>query len=147
KGFLTALVVAGHVMSYPSEASPAWQPAWAIIYAFHMPAFVFLSGYLTSRSKGILEAVREILGLYVVAQAAWFVLLVITTWPFDLSNVLALALQMATDPGYGLWYLLALFYWRSLAPVWALTRSPRSSMITLIALGMLAGAMPGLGLS
>lgn len=58
KGFAILLVVIGHVIpwSFASissvmEMSPSPILLWKIIYSFHMPLFMFISGYLFGKSR------------------------------------------------------------------------------------------------
>ena len=56
KGFAIFLVVMGHVIPWTflsvSEAQAIDKPMllWKIVYAFHMPLFIFVSGYLFGQS-------------------------------------------------------------------------------------------------
>ncbi len=58
KGFTIILMVMGHVIAWmfvdwkvliPSQSSPAI--LWNLIYSFHMPLFMFVSGFLYGRKK------------------------------------------------------------------------------------------------
>ena len=47
KGFLIFFVVLGHLLLPVKDSPyPIFEKAFFLIYSFHMPAFVFLSGYL-----------------------------------------------------------------------------------------------------
>ena len=87
-----------------------------MIYAFHMPVFVFLSGYFTSLKpdfKKHLHWVLASLAIFVLAQ--WAQCLYDIALPFFAPHGVVkipwrkLFLYM---PGFSLWYLLSLIYWR-----------------------------------
>jgi len=50
KGMLILLVVCGHFFGHSSQGSLS-QVMGNFIYSFHMPLFVFISGYFTSSRK------------------------------------------------------------------------------------------------
>jgi len=86
-----------------------------MIYAFHMPAFVFLSGYLTSLTpnfKKHLKWVFVTLAIYIGAQ--WYqslygLLLQLRHGDFELPRWTVLT---GLSPCFSLWYILSLVYWR-----------------------------------
>jgi len=108
KGSLIFLVVLGHVV-FQSETvyTSRWISAiisW--IWFFHMPAFVFISGYLTNTKKVIskqLVSCGHILFTYILMQTV----LTVVYGPHDLFNYLLI-------PQYAMWYLPALVVWRLL---------------------------------
>ncbi|WP_084104980.1 acyltransferase family protein [Demequina sp. NBRC 110056] len=133
-GALIILVVLGHAIEplegRLSEALLQW------IFLFHMPAFVFLSGYLTGWSSHL--SARE--------------LAIRLLFPFAVFEVLHLALAAAFSPepvgispltpAWTLWYLVALFAWRLCAP-W-IARIPAAVTITACA-ALLAGTVDAVG--
>lgn len=73
----------------------------AVIYSFHMPAFIFISGYFSKNlAKCEDEAGKKCLLPFFVFNTIWLVLSM-DTWRV---NVLF--------PAYVFWYLLSLFFWR-----------------------------------
>lgn len=99
KGFLIVLVVLGHLL----ERMPLGNTlaGYKLIYLFHMPLFVFCSGYLASSSTK--NIVKKILIPYVVCQLVYCV--------FSMQVI------QATTPVWILWYLLALAFWRLTTPL------------------------------
>ncbi len=101
KGVLILLVVIGHLIeSYQKDVSNA--ALYTLIYSFHMPLFVFISGYFTNTGKnGYFHAVWRIMETFLIFQCV--------------RNVDSICdgdfIQLIT-PGYTLWYLLSLSYWR-----------------------------------
>ena len=49
KGWLILLVVLGHAIQYSMVGSCEDNHLWNIIYSFHMPAFMAVSGYVAYR--------------------------------------------------------------------------------------------------
>ena len=98
KGILVVLVVLGHLLErLPMGNTLA---GYKLIYLFHMPLFVFCSGYLASSSTD--KIVKKILIPYVICQF--------------LYCVFSMQVIQATTPIWILWYLLALCFWRLTTP-------------------------------
>lgn len=99
KGLLIVLVVLGHLLErLPMGNTLA---GYKLIYLFHMPLFVFCSGYLASSSTD--KIVKKILVPYVICQFIYCV--------FSMQVI------QATTPIWILWYLLALCFWRLTTPL------------------------------
>ncbi len=132
---MIACVVLGHAIDIIPESSGwrdggGWSALYSAIYLFHMPVFVFISGYLSS-SKPITELARGILFTYVVAQVAYFVFNVALS-PFGAPLVgIMTVINLGMYPGYGLWYLLSLFLWRSAIPLLTSSRYPLLMLLLL----------------
>lgn len=143
KGILILLVVLGHLFeavphSLRWHGGGIWSYFYGAISIFHMPAFVFISGYLSSQKKSAVDAFRELFLLYWVAHIAWtfflqFSSLIATQKLLELSRFLALT------PGFGLWFLLSLFFWRLSIPLLAAVRKPRFVLFCLCGLALLIG--------
>lgn len=110
KGILIFLVVFGHcIYSYSSKIPDSFvQNLYLFIYSFHMPAFIFCSGYFSkserSRNK---ESLTNLLLYYIV---------------FNTLMMLFAYFYMGTDfkflkPYYSYWYILALVVWRILMSI------------------------------
>ena len=108
KGFLIFFVVLGHFANL-NKAIPLWGGINNVIYSFHMPLFIFVSGYF---SKSVLvQRSKEITSLL---------------YPYLIFELLDLLFTKATGLGEGRynifipanpnWYLLAMFTWRLLIP-------------------------------
>ena len=105
RGILIVLVVLGHIISYGISLGikvsvEIYESLYVFIYAFHMPLFIFISGYF-HRNKKILNKVFYYLVLYVALSLFLYVtklVLGIETDDFSLF----------TDVGGVQWYLLAL---------------------------------------
>lgn len=134
--FLTiVLVVCGHSWGPLRGESRAAETLYMVVYTFHMPAFIIISGYL-SRSfearPGQLKRLLTGVALpYLIFETVFTLFkryLDGSDEPFSL-----------TRPSYALWFLIALFIWRLTAPVWKLLRWP---MPVALVIAALASATP-----
>ena len=115
KALLMILVVIGHfaqVFLWRDNTSGYYivQGCVLFIYSFHMPLFVFISGYFSKDlEKRRKRAFYDLLRPYVMAQLALGILFFILNHSFTVfRNILI--------PSYGTWYLLALYIWRTMMP-------------------------------
>ncbi len=151
KGILLVLVVLAHTIEVALEgtggrAGGGWGVLYASIYLFHMPVFVFVSGYLTNPAKDVLRHAREILLLYVAAQAVWVAYEVVLGLTVSRELLPGGYEVILVGPGWGLWYLLSLFFWRAMTPVLAAVRWPVPALLALCGLAALAGRLELSGL-
>ena len=58
KGFTIILVVIGHACQWFSGDDRS-QPLYTTIYAFHMPLFMFLSGYVSFNKRGEMNLLKR----------------------------------------------------------------------------------------
>ena len=102
KGFLILLVVFGHSLYYFADL-PLISDIVSIIYVFHMPAFVFVSGYFSrsehSKNK---DSLLKLLSAYIIFNT------LLMLYSFSANNT-SFSL---TSPYYSCWYLIALIIWR-----------------------------------
>ena len=98
KGFLILLVVFAHVLYKLQNVSEGINLGVDLIYMFHMPAFVFVSGYFgKSRHSESFESILKLVFL------------------FFIFNSLTMFIDNRTtylEPVYSYWYLVALIVWR-----------------------------------
>jgi fucose 4-O-acetylase-like acetyltransferase len=134
---LVTLVVVGHSWTLlPHNTGNDW--AYDFLYAWHIPAFVTITGYL-SRSFAwtphkLWMLVRTIAVPYVIFEAilAWFRYHV---GGVELKDLFA-------DPHWPMWYLSALFFWRLMTPIFL--RLPRPVALALaVMISLLAGLKAG----
>src|SRR5699024_7327324 len=118
KAILITLVVIGHplnsVNSYLGGALETW------IYAFHMPAFVMISGYLSRSYRNEPRQTGRLLSSLLVPYMI-----------FQLIHACLRVLINGSDfnvnmfhPSWTLWFLLALFIWRLCTPLLKSLRYP-----------------------
>jgi fucose 4-O-acetylase-like acetyltransferase len=109
KGVLIILVATGHLFWPLPPGSAVDEAVYTWIYAFHMPTFALISGYLSpARADGrrIGRLVRTLLLPYLVFYALQAALQVVYGQPVR-----------PWVPLFGLWYLVSLFLWRLSLPV------------------------------
>ena len=103
KFVLIALVIFGHTLEQFGniETNRLSLTTYFSIYSFHMPLFVFISGYFTSPFKTkTAKSVLKIFETFVVFQLVRLTLN--GDWSF--SNIMT--------PQWTLWYLLSLCFWK-----------------------------------
>ncbi len=131
KGILIFTVVLGHLLARTSPwESDALRAPMTLIYAFHMPAFVFLAG-ITAKSNRLAERVLTFLVLLFTALPLMWGWL----WGFGL------------DPDYDLltpywftWFLLSMAWWMLTVPF--IERFPRPTLTVSLIAGLIGGALP-----
>ncbi|MFD7923772.1 acyltransferase family protein [Streptomyces sp. NPDC059740] len=116
-----ALVALGHAWEPLYSTSRTAAALYLFVYAFHMPAFVVISGYFSrtfdTAPHRLSRLVTGVAVPYVVFQTA-YILFRRTAGqdphaPLDLLN-----------PWFLTWFLMALFVWRLTAPLWRNLRGP-----------------------
>lgn len=134
KGFLILSVVFGHFFTHDASHGIVSETMANFIYSFHMPLFVFVSGYFSNNQKVIKGGVR-LLETYLVYQ-------LIKGIAYGYS-----VLWMFIMPAPMLWYLFALIFWRLLYAgldkigikvTWHL-------LLVLVCLSVAAGFVPWIG--
>jgi len=101
KVLLIGLVVLGHALKN-IDTNIASRSLYIFIYIFHMPLFVFISGYFSKDvDKCRKNAVKDLLIPFIVFNIIWYASVGDFTFPLYI-------------PGWTLWYLLSLFIWRLL---------------------------------
>lgn len=133
KFILIFLVILGHISYYDYGLRIN-----RIIYSFHMPLFVMISGFFTHRQspQRFWHASLKLLSLYLIFQTGH---LIYNTWalgiPFSITGFL--------NPSLAMWYLLCLFYWRC---AYHFTRplgiKPAYALLLSIVLSVVVGFIP-----
>lgn len=115
KGALIILVVFGHsimlkIERYGWRSDYAAQGIMCWMYIFHMPLFIFISGYFSKdQLKMRNKAFKGLLIPYLIAQIAYGIYYAVAHHDYTyLANIFYPAMSM--------WYMLALFIWRILIP-------------------------------
>lgn len=102
KGILISLVVLGHFLLDYIDVGYA-KYIVCFIYFFHMPAFVFVSGFFSKKENARTgKSTAKIILIYLIFNTA---IMIVSTVIFDMSY------QLVT-PYYSYWYLIALVFWR-----------------------------------
>lgn len=128
KVLLIILVVIGHFIEpCYDQNSFLYELKWGIV-AFHMPAFIFISGYFSKKIPSVKKLVSGLVIPYFVYEIIYYLLYTL---------ILNKKTELYFDrPKFSLWYLMALFVWRVLAPV---VKKIPHHMILLIVGGLLVG--------
>ncbi|ATW48535.1 acyltransferase family protein [Streptomyces peucetius] len=133
------LVAVAHAWEPVMDGSRAARALYMVIYTFHMPAFIIVSGYFSRSYQGKPHQLRRLLtGIalpYVVFEVAYS--LFVRYANDDPSHPISLL-----DPFYLTWFLAALFIWRLTTPLWRMVRWPMS---IALAIGALAALTPDIG--
>lgn len=135
KAVLICLVVIGHTGTALNRG------LLSVIYAFHMPLFVFVSGYFSRKKnhKAFWVGIRRLLVIYFVFDILYLGL------DFVLGETLSV--KRLLTPSFALWYILSLVYWKSLVqflPNWLFSsRLARGGIIVLsFVIAIVAGFVP-----
>ena len=132
---LVTLVVIGHAwVLLPSTATTGH--AYDFLYAWHVPAFVFVTGYLSrswsyTRTR-MWQLVRTVAVPYLLFEAA-IALFRIHVGGEQLED-------LWRDPHWPMWYLSALFFWRLLTPVF---KDMWGGLVVAVGVSIVAGLYAG----
>ncbi|WP_314175208.1 acyltransferase family protein [Streptomyces winkii] len=137
--YLTIVLVAiGHVWDPLRDDSRAAGALYFVLYAFHMPAFIIVSGYLSRSFEGkprqIKRLITGVLVPYVVFQTVYTFFM---RWASDNPD----REFHYQEPGFALWFLIALFLWRLTTPLW---KSMRWPLPVALAVAVAAGVTPSI---
>lgn len=133
------MVVVGHLVA-PLSGEPLGGATYETIYSFHMPAFVFICGYLSRSFTGTPTQMKRLVGTvlvpYVVFEVAYEAFFdVVRGHHIDVSLL---------DPSFAMWFLCALFFWRMSAPLWrAMTPQMAVGVAVAISVGSAGMNLPG----
>ncbi len=132
---LVTLVVIGHLWAVLPDTTFN-DHFYDFLYLWHIPAFVFVTGYLSrsfewTRAK-LLGLLTTVVVPYVIFESLYALFRIrVGDERFD---------DLYADPHWPLWYLAALFFWRLATPV--LKRHP-VAIPASIALSVVGGAYAG----
>ncbi|MFJ9538485.1 acyltransferase family protein [Streptomyces sp. NPDC101225] len=133
------LVAMGHAWEPLRDGSRTVTALYTFVYAFHMPAFIVISGYFSrtfdARPAKIKRLVTGVLVPYVVFETAYTLF---TRWTDGVPDRPITLL----DPLYLTWFLIALFVWRLTTPIWRTLRWP---LPVALVIAMLATVSPSIG--
>lgn len=103
KAVLIFLVVLGHTGTALSDG------LLSAIYAFHMPLFVFISGFFSKKKtlkSTFFGGTKRLIIIYLFFDALYIGLDYIVGESISLTRLLT--------PSFALWYILSLIYWRTI---------------------------------
>lgn len=128
KVLLILLVVIAHFLGPSAQTNQFLLVLKWFIVSFHMPAFIFISGYFAKRELPFLTIVKRLAVPYIAYEIIyylWYVFIVHKDTELYLLK-----------PKFTLWYLLALFLWRVVTPY--VKKIPGHILLAVIA-GLLIG--------
>jgi fucose 4-O-acetylase-like acetyltransferase len=132
KFLLVILVVIGHNWYPLIGTSRAVKTAYLVLYTFHMPAFIMLSGYFSrgfeARPDQVRKLIKSVLVPYLIFETCY---LAVVAW----ADGHAFRLDL-TYPSYLCWFLIALFVWRLTTPVWRAVPQP---VVLAVLVSLLSG--------
>ena len=108
KFILIVLVLVGHAIDGITSVSGFAKSLYLFIYAFHMPVFIFLSGFLSkSLAKNVQRAIPKIIYYFILYIVLRISVYIIIKYYFNKPD-LKLEFFIANN---AIWYLLALAIW------------------------------------
>lgn len=126
------LVVVGHVIAPLNSSVDEARNFYLFLYAFHMPVFILVTGYLSRRFPDSPNKVRKLATLaapFVVFQAVYIALnYAIGPGSRNLESGPSLDLF---DPFYLVWFLMVVMIYRITSPFWQAVRWPIAIAICL----------------
>ena len=106
------------------------------LYAWHVPAFVFVTGYLSQKfaytKVRMWQLFRMVVVPYLVFESA-IALFRVYVGGEELDDLFR-------DPHWPMWYLAALFFWRLLTPIF---RPMWGGVVVAVAISLVAGLYAG----
>ncbi len=128
KALLIFLVVVGHFIEPCSDNTEFLSALKWIIVSFHMPAFIFISGYFSKRELSFENLIKKLAVPYLACEVIYYLF-----YTFIIQKETGLYLLY---PKFSLWYLLALFVWRLITPF--IKKIPHHMVLSIVA-GLLIG--------
>ena len=105
KVLLIFLVVFNHIIAFQLvKVDVIVRYVWYAITIFHMPAFVFMSGYLSKKPQDVLKNVKNLLIPYILGYSL--------TWYAYVWLGRSMDYELLRPSGTVMWYVLALFAYR-----------------------------------
>lgn len=133
------LVAMGHSWELFKGGSRTAEALYLFVYAFHMPAFIIISGYFSRnfdlRPDHVKRLVTGVVVPYVVFETAY------SLFNAAVGDAPDHPISL-TDPWYLTWFLAALFVWRLTTPIWRVLRMPLALALVIAAL---ATTSPNIG--
>ncbi|POX38141.1 hypothetical protein C3486_24730 [Streptomyces sp. Ru73] len=133
------LVAMGHSWEPLTDGSRAAEALYMVVYTFHMPAFIVISGYFSRsfdmRKDRLQRLITSVAVPYILFEVAYSFF---KRWAdHDPGHPISLL-----DPWFLTWFLVALFIWRLTTPLWKIVRWP---VPLALAIAMLASVSPDIG--
>ena len=105
KVLLIFLVVFNHIIAFNFvKVDTVVRYVWYAITIFHMPAFIFVSGYLSKKPQNALKNFKNLLIPYILGYSL--------TWYSQIWLGRSVDYEILRPTGTVMWYILALFIYR-----------------------------------
>ena len=105
KVLLIFLVVFNHIIAFNLvKVDTVVRYVWYAITIFHMPAFIFVSGYLSKKPQNVLKNFKNLLIPYILGYSL--------TWYSQIWLGRSVDYEILRPTGTVMWYILALFIYR-----------------------------------
>lgn len=111
KALLIYFVVVGHTLSWANKSSPVYPAVYYFIYFFHMPAFMFISGYF---SKNVDKCREKAVGNFLIPYLIMNIFCYIQGYYVYTGNGRSYPAFQVFLPIRGCWFLLCLFVYKLL---------------------------------
>ncbi|MFA8437273.1 MAG: acyltransferase family protein [Marinifilaceae bacterium] len=138
KFLMIFFVVFGHLIEPFIKQNVVFETIYKIIYSFHMPVFIIISGILTKQTPRIGREKKLIQSILVP--------LIVFTFLYETSDLILKGAPShyirSFSPYWILWFLLSLFCWRMVAPFFIKLRYP---VLASIIISMIAGYFDSIG--
>lgn len=128
KVLLIFLVVTGHFIGPSIRDNDFLLILKWIIVSFHMPAFIFISGYFSKKTLSLKTLIQKLAVPYLVYEIIYYLF-----YTFVMHKETGLLLW---KPKFTLWYLMVLFFYRIITPY--VKKIPYYMILTILA-GLLIG--------
>ncbi|MER2192664.1 MAG: acyltransferase family protein [Solibacillus sp.] len=135
KALLIVCVVVGHTLSGMLGEARWMDSLYMTIYTFHMPAFIFVTGYYAK----VLRTKKDWWKLMKAVVIPYFVFQFLYTAYYVYVLDFNVEFNLFEQSRWGLWFLVSLFCWRVMLPLF--TRSKWMIAVALI-IALIAGKLP-----
>lgn len=130
KLLLVTLVVVGHSWTLLPDVSTS-SPVYVFLYAFHVPAFVLVTGYLSRGFTFSRANLRKLMTTVVAPYVVFETMLAVFRTVVGGEDLGPLYLS----PHWPLWYLTVLFLWRLATPLLRRVRYPLALAVCVCLVG------------
>lgn len=127
KFILIVLVIYCHLINV--GYSVPWK-LYTVIYSFHMPLFIMISGYFTNKNTSAVkywDTTLNFLILFIVFNIVSIYIYIVTYDEPPVEHYI---------PSFALWYILCMIYWRCM--IWFVPDKILKSKITIVATFLLS---------
>lgn len=142
KAMLIILVVMGHSIEGVIDKSGLFNHIYYILYSFHMPVFIFITGYLSvgtlKSGRKCLKKVIYYINIYIIVQIMYTILI----WMGGGEHKLIIQFAYAK---YGLWYVMCLPAWLIITYLIKKIGGVRVNILPIFIVGITIGCIEIIG--